>query len=217
MEKKIPTYEEFMAMLDRQAVEAAERAAEADKRAAKAEEEMEALREQMEETDRRMKETDRQMKETDKRIFGINEKVEGIGESNGRFSESYFYNSLYNSMAFGGKNFDAIEKGLKRAQKQPDGKKIKGEYDVVMYNGDTIALIEVKYKVQKEHFEKLRTKQLSVFKELFPQYKDYSFYLGIAGLSFEDGTEKTAEEYGIGILRPKGESVEILDKKLKVY
>jgi hypothetical protein len=154
---------------------------------------------------------------TDEKAEHNKTKIEGIGESNGKFSESYFYNTLLNSMKFGGKNFDEIDKGLKRAKKMPDGKKLKGEYDVVMYNGDTIALIEVKYKVQEEHIEKLRTKQLSVFKQFFPQYKDYNFYLGIAGLAFEEGTEDMAKYYGIGILRPKGESVEILDKKLKVY
>ena len=143
--------------------------------------------------------------------------VDGIGESNGRFSETYFYNTLLNSMRFGGKDFDEIDKGLKRARKLPGGGKLKGEYDVVMYNGNTIALIEVKYKVRKNHIENLKTKQVSVFKELFPQYAKFDFYLGIAGLSFEDDTEKEALEQGIGILRPKGESVEIIDDNLKVY
>ena len=169
------------------------------------------------ETEKQLEETLKGISELRKETKDISEEVKGIGESNGKFSETYFYNTLLNSMKFGGKNFDEIDKGLKRAKKMPDGKKLKGEYDVIMYNGDTIALIEVKYKVQKEHIEKLRTKQLSIFKEFFPQYKDYNFYLGIAGLSFEEGTQDLAKDYGIGILRPKGESVEILDKKLKVY
>ncbi|MCL1947229.1 MAG: hypothetical protein FWF51_08805 [Chitinivibrionia bacterium] len=143
--------------------------------------------------------------------------VDGIGESNGKFCETYFYNTLFSSMHFGGKDFDEIDKGLKRSKKLQNGKKITGEYDVVMYNGDTIALIEVKYKVRKSHIENLKTKQVSVFKELFPQYDKFNFYLGIAGLSFEDNAEKEALEQGIGILRPKGESVEIIDDNLKVY
>jgi len=162
-------------------------------------------------------ESKREWAELKKQISDTRRDVDGIGESNGKFSETYFYNTLLNSMRFGGKDFDEIEKGMKRAKKLPDGKKLTGEYDVVMYNGNTIALIEVKYKVRKNHIENLKTKQVSVFKELFPQYAKFDFYLGIAGLSFEDDTEKEALEQGIGILRPKGESVEIIDDNLKAY
>ncbi|MCL1947774.1 MAG: hypothetical protein FWF51_11610, partial [Chitinivibrionia bacterium] len=88
---------------------------------------------------------------------------------------------------------------------------------VVMYNGDTIALIEVKYKVRKDHIVDLTTDQIKIFKKLFPQYAKFNFYLGIAGLSFEDGIEKEALQQGIGILKPKGENVEIIDDNLKVY
>jgi hypothetical protein len=41
--------------------------------------------------------------------------------------------------------------------------------------------------------------------------------LGIAGLSFEDGAEAEALSKGVGILRPKGESVEVLDQNLKAF
>ncbi|MCL1947459.1 MAG: hypothetical protein FWF51_09990 [Chitinivibrionia bacterium] len=150
-------------------------------------------------------------------IKEMSKEIGGIGDSNGKFSETYFYNSLLNSMHFGGKDFDEIDKGLKRSKKLPNGDKLKGEYDVVMYNGNTIALIEVKYKVKKNHIVNLTTKQVKVFKELFPQYAKFDFYLGLAGLSFEDGIEKEALEQGIGILKPKGENVEIIDDNLKIY
>ena len=170
-----------------------------------------------EEQKRREEKREKEWAELKKQSAEMRTDVDGIGESNGRFSETYFYNTLLNSMRFGGKDFDEIDKGLKRTRKLPGGGKLKGEYDVVMYNGNTIALIEVKYKVRKNHIENLKTKQVSVFKELFPQYAKFDFYLGIAGLSFEDDTEKEALEQGIGILRPKGESVEIIDDNLKVY
>ena len=181
------------------------------------EKELAEIREIQKETATLAKETFKAIRELEVKTDGINNRVEGIGESNGKFSESYFYNTLLNSMRFGKKDFDLIDKGLKRTQKLPDGKKIKGEYDVIMYNGDTVALVEIKYKVQKDHLEELATRQIEAFKKLFPQYANHKFYLGIAGMSFEDGVEKEALKRGIGILRPKGESVEILDEKLKVY
>ena len=227
MEKKkeIPSWEELREMFALSKKESDERWIKKEKEEAKRREEeakREAKRREEEAVraariDALLEKTLKGISELEVKTDDINGEVKGIGESNGKFSETYFYNSLLNSMKFGGKNFDEMDKGLKRAKKLPDGSRLKGEYDVIMYNGDTIALIEVKYKVQKEHIEKLRTKQLSIFKEFFPQYKNHNFYLGIAGLSFEDGTQDLAKDYGIGILRPKGESVEILDKKLKVY
>ncbi|MCL1947912.1 MAG: hypothetical protein FWF51_12310, partial [Chitinivibrionia bacterium] len=104
-----------------------------------------------EERKRNEEKSAKEWEELHKSMKEVHKELGGIGDSNGKFCETYFYNSLLNSMHFGGKDFDRIDKGLKRAQKLPDGKKIAGEYDVVMYNGDTIALIEVKYKVRKDH------------------------------------------------------------------
>ena len=143
--------------------------------------------------------------------------VNGISDSNGKFSETYFFNTLRHSMKFGGKKFYEIDEGTKRSKKMPDGKHLMGEYDVVMYNGDTVALIEVKHRVRMDHIKELIERQVNVFKQLYGQYANYNFFLGIAGMSFERGVEKAAKENGIGILRPKGESVEILDSDLKVY
>ncbi|MDR0303436.1 MAG: hypothetical protein LBH98_01515, partial [Chitinispirillales bacterium] len=65
--------------------------------------------------------------------------------------------------------------------------------------------------------ETLAGTQINVFRQLFPQYVKHKFYLGIAGMSFEDNTEEEALRQGIGVLRPSGENVEILDKELKVF
>ena len=209
-EKKIRTFDEIMEGFDR-----IEKMREKDRKEWaewKKEEKERAAR-----IDAQIERTFKGLEALEKQSAEMRTDVDGIGESNGKFSETYFYNTLFNSMRFGGKEFDQIDKGLKRSKKLSNGDKLKGEYDVVMYNGNTIALIEVKYKVRKNHIENLKTKQVSVFKELFTQYAKFDFYLGIAGLSFEDNTEKEALEQGIGILRPKGESVEIIDDNLKVY
>ena len=141
----------------------------------------------------------------------------GIGESNGMFTEEYFHNSLKNSMSFAGINFDEIDRGLKKTLKKPDGNKLQGEYDVIMYNGDSIALIEIKYRGRKIHVDKLITKMTNNFKELFPKYANYKFYLGIASMAFEEGAVEEALEKGVGILRPKGESVEIIDHHVRAF
>ena len=163
------------------------------------------------------KENERKIDKFNQGMEELRKELGGVGESNGRFTEAYFYSSLFDSMRFGGVDFDEVEKGVKRSQKTPDGKKLKTEFDVVMYNGDTIALIEVKYRVRKEHIANLVEKQVGNFKRIYPHFSNYRFYLGIAGMSFEDEAENEALKNGVGMLRPKGENVEILDENLKAY
>ncbi|MCL2063061.1 MAG: hypothetical protein FWG98_01640 [Candidatus Cloacimonetes bacterium] len=156
-------------------------------------------------------------KESLNRMAELESQIGGIANSNGKLAETYFFNSLKNSMSYGGREFDEIDQGLRKTKKLPEGNHLRGEYDIIMYNGDTIALIEIKYKLNKEDVEKLLGKKLHIFKQLFPKFEKYDFLLGVAGMSFELGAEEEALENGIGILRPKGESVEILDQNLKVY
>jgi hypothetical protein len=117
-------------------------------------------------------------------------------------------------MEFAGIKFTEAYKNLSKNSKKLN---LKGEYDIVLENGDSIALIEIKYRARKDDVDLLMNKQLSIFKLLFPQYANYSFYLGIAGLAFEDDVEEGALSKGVGVLRPKGESIEILDENLRVF
>ena len=150
-------------------------------------------------------------------IDGLRKDTGGISDSNAMYSEYYFYNSLLNTMRFAGIEFDEIAKGLTRAKKMPDGSKIKGEYDIVMYNGNSIALIEIKYKVRKGDTLDLIHKKINSFKTFYPEYKNYAFYLGITGMSFEEGAEKEAKENGVAILKHSGENVIIEDAHVRAY
>ena len=95
--------------------------------------------------------------------------------------------------------------------------RLQGEFDLVMFNGENIALIECKYKAHKSDVEKLITKQVESFKKLFPIYANHKFYLGIASFSFYPELEQFARENGVAILKQKGEVVEIVADNLKAY
>ncbi|MCL2063033.1 MAG: hypothetical protein FWG98_01495 [Candidatus Cloacimonetes bacterium] len=176
------------------------------------------------EADERMKKLDAlmasmtaQVERTSKGITELRAETSGISESNGMFTEAYFHNSMQNSMCFGGIKFDQLDKSFSRSKKMPDGTKIQGEYDIVLYNGDTIALIEIKYRARKGDTMELINRKLSIFKQLFPEYANHKFLLGLGGFSFEKGVENDAKKHGIGILKTKGESIEIIDNHLKIY
>ena len=87
-----------------------------------------------------------------------------------------------------------------------------------MVNGNSIALIEVKYKATKEHLKTLIEKKLDSFKKLFPEFKDHQFYLGLAALSFESKAfEKEILSKGVALLKAVGDHAEIFADNLKVY
>ena len=173
---------------------------------AKRHEEMDRfLTEKFAETDRLMKETDRRMKELQKELGGF-------GQSQGSFAEEYFFNSFEKGEKnFFGKKFDDIDKNLKGRLKD-----LKAEYDIVLYNSDSVAIIEVKFKVKKEHIEQL-IKKAETFRIIYPYYKDFNIYLGLASMVFPLELEDECRQQGIAVIKQMGDMVVIHDENLRVF
>jgi hypothetical protein len=86
-----------------------------------------------------------------------------------------------------------------------------------MLNGDTIALIEVKYKVDKKDVKKLIFDTVAKFKEHFPTYNNYKILLGLGGMSFDKDAIDEAKENGVGIIKVVGDKVEYHTEGIKMY
>ena len=158
------------------------------------------------------KKNEEQYKRTDATLERVGIRLGNIVDNNGLNAEDYFFNSLVDKPELGGIGYDTIVKNF-----IPKSKRGQGEFDIVMYNGENIALIECKYKAHKSDVEKLITKQVESFKKLFPIYANHKFYLGIASFSFYPELEEYAKENGVAILKQKGDVVEIDATNLKVY
>jgi len=159
----------------------------------------------------------RETEKTDARIKELNNLYGGMGESNGRFSETYIYSSLKKTRSFGGIEYQDIQKTRRRRKKTTDSTKREGEFDIYMYNGSSVALIEVKYRVRKKDVDDLINRKMVNFKSLYPEFNGYNFYLGLAGMSIDDDVENQARAKGIGLLKTQGNELEIYDKNLTVY
>jgi hypothetical protein len=166
----------------------------------------------MENLRRQQEATDAQMKKTDERFKKIQEELGGMGSSNGSYAEEYFTNAMKEKMSFAGLHFDEMETNLKA--KAGD---IQDEFDLVLYNGDAIGLIEIKYKARPEDLEKMVDKKVSNFRALFPYYKDYKVYLGLGSMSFNPHVCAKAQELGIGLLKQVGETVEAEPGLVRAY
>jgi type I site-specific restriction-modification system R (restriction) subunit len=175
------------------------------------------LIEQSEKTDRQIAETAKQMAETDKKIAKIHKELGGIGENNGLVAEEIVFHSLAKNKIFAGITFDFVDHGLVRSRKLLDGKNVTGEYDVLLYNGTSVAIIEVKHRVGQEALKRLIEVQLPRFRQIFPEHKDCKMYLGLGGMSFEKDIAEEARSLGIATLTLSGNAVEINDKDVKAW
>lgn len=136
-----------------------------------------------------------------------------MSNSNGAFAEEFFFNDLNKNKTIGGIKFDAINKNVSFSKKG-----INGEFDIVLINGDAIGLIETKYKATEDNLDDLITLKASSFRALFPEFKEYKFYLGLAGMSFDSKkVEDKAHKAGVAILKQKGNVMLMDDANLKVY
>jgi len=173
---------------------------------------------QIKDTDQQIKETDKQIKETDRHLkekfSELKEYVGGIGQNNGDVAESYFYDAIAKTMKIGELDFDIIEKNVKRTNRRQN---IEGEYDIILTNSESVAIIEIKYKFHPNDIDKAVNKKIPVFKRLFPEKKDYKLYIVIAGLSMPDDTKKRAFDNGFIILTQGGGQFNLEHDEIKPY
>jgi Holliday junction resolvase-like predicted endonuclease len=94
---------------------------------------------------------------------------------------------------------------------------VQDEFDVVMYNGTSIAIIEIKYRVHQDFLNTLATSKVENFRKLFPMYAKHKIYLGIASMSFNKEVISEAKKLGIGILKQKGDTIEYDTEYMKAY
>ncbi len=170
---------------------------------------IEKLRESQEKTDEQIKETSEQMKETDRKLNKVAKLVGNIANNQGDVAEEYFINSLEDNMELLGVHFDTLSANLHRRKNN-----IEDEYDIVLVNGENIAIIEVKYKVHENDVKKL-DKKIETFKELFPEYSHLNLYVGIAGFKVYYDAKEYAKEKGYFVLQRKGDMIETYAPSLR--
>ncbi len=172
------------------------------------------------ETDKRFQETDKQFKETDKQfqetkefIKNLSINIDGISKTQGEITEDYFFNILNRNKSIGELEFDNIERNLYQYARH----NLKGEYDIIMFNGDSVLIVEIKNKIRNKDINNLKTKQIANFRELFPNYKDFKIYGAVAGFTIKDELIKKANDEGFFVLQKKGDIMVEKHKNIKSY
>jgi len=161
-----------------------------------------------EDAKRRNEEWEARFKRMDAQTAAMKAEVAGIAKSNGMFAEDVFFRSLWHQKEFAGIHFDDVSDRMKYKLKLPDGKILEDEFDIVMTNDASVAVVETKYRAREKDVTDMAETVVEHFKILFPHYKDYKIYLGLGALAFEDKVVEKARELGIGLIKQVEDAVE---------
>jgi hypothetical protein len=168
------------------------------------------------ETDRLMKESqaksEHAMAQLSAKIEKVNEMLGGMAKSNGMLAEEYFVNSFDKSKHnLFGEKFDLLRKNIKGIEQDHED-----EYDILLINGKSVGIVEVKYKARLDDVAKV-LKKADTFRVNYPKYQNHQVYLGLATLISSDRVEQECIKEGIAFVKQVGDSVVINDKHLKVF
>ena len=169
------------------------------------------LKESQIKTDEQIQELKEVQKETSKavkkvsRLFGISENKQAA------IIEDVFHNSLIKTMTVNGVQYNYIDKNIK----MKEGKKEIGELDIILYNGRTIALIEVKTKAHPNDLI-LLYKLLENYRKKHPT-DQREIFLYYASFCFTSQIEQEASKKGIGLLTVQGDTIESLNDSLVAF
>jgi len=104
---------------------------------------IEAMRQSQAKTDAQLAKSELSWQETKKILSNV-------GINLGHVAEEFFYYALREEKKFGGIQFDEIELNV-----HGRNRKVQDEFDIVLYNGECIGLVEIKHKVHPADLQKL--------------------------------------------------------------
>ena len=67
------------------------------------------------------------------------------------------------------------------------------EYDMVLYNGKHVLILEVKYKAHPDEVGDLATRKTRRLRKHYPQYKNHELHFGIASKIIDEDLIKSAK------------------------
>lgn len=162
---------------------------------------------QIKDTSEQMKKTDEQMKKTDEKLKRMGITLGNVTNNNGEIAEEFFYTSFNKKKELGGIRYDDVERNWRHQRNN-----IKEEYDIIMINGKSIAVLEVKAKAHENDIEKLE-RRVGHFKKLYPMYKKFSVYGGLASLVLTEVVEEKLINKGFFAIKQQGDHVVVHSPK----
>ena len=152
--------------------------------------------------------------ETDRLIKDVSKQIGGMCNRNGDYAEEFFYNALlHRKRPIFGERYDDVL----RKNKVSVNKGFEDEYDILLINGLSVCVVEVKYKADSSDLAQNVLRKAQTFRVNFPRYEHKNVYLAFAGMSFHPLTEQACRKSGIAIIKQVGETMVIHDEHLRAF
>jgi len=163
------------------------------------------LVEAQKETERCFQETERRFQETERQITRLSKEIGNLGGKWGRFVENMVAPAC--ETLFLNREIP-VHQVSQRVRKRLDGKTL--EIDVLVTNENPVLVVEVKSSLSVDDVKEL-IKNLTEFRQFFPEYNHKQLYGAVAGIEIEEGADKYAYRQGLFVLAQRGENVAILN------
>ncbi len=168
---------------------------------------IEAATRQVEETSKEVKKTTRQVEETSKEVKAttraikdLNKKVGGAGQVRGRITEEFFYKALREERRIGVLKFDDIYLNFEAKR---DGRRT--EYDLLLTNGELVAVVEVKHNLRLDNVEDMRKIRAPHARYYLRRFSDKKMLFVMAYMTADTQAVALAHECGYATLSPDGQ------------
>ena len=167
---------------------------------------------QIAKTDAQLAKTDAQLAKTDARLKKLSDMIGGTVNNQGQVVEEFFYRSLAKQLRVGDIKFDAIYRNL-----TGQAKGVQDEFDIVLANGDTLALFEVKTKAHPNLVEVMLRRKIPNLRKVLPHFKNYKVYAGIASLVTYNELIEEVEKHGLFLLTQQGNHLEVVNDQVTCF
>ena len=184
----------------------AEFAKQAEQRQAEADKQIREIRESQrvaqEESDKQIRELRKSQAKTDEKLKKLGIYIGRVSNNQADIIEAFVAATLERYNKIWGITFDSMGHNIKNRVG-----KIEREYDVVLYNGNIIVIVEIKSKAHVNDLDDFEAK-VRDFRYLFPAYEDYTICIGIASPNMNEDVIRECEARGFGAIRIAGEKLE---------
>ncbi|MEN9374303.1 MAG: hypothetical protein RIR79_1855 [Pseudomonadota bacterium] len=163
------------------------------------------------ETDALFAKTEAQMAKTDAKLDKLAKLYGNMSENQGAIAEEFFFNSLKFNPVVGNLRFDRVMSNVIIGS--PSNQQ---EFDIVLVNGNSVAVLEVKQKIHLSALDQLE-KQLIRYRQAVPEHANYTLYGGVAGLSVPKNVVEEAHHRGLFVLKQTGDILTVDAESMRAF
>ena len=184
---------------------------------------------QLAKTDAQLAKTDAQLAKTDARLDRMSERVDrmaekvdrvadkvdrvaqmygGVSNNLGDAAEEFYYNSISANPVLDGVRFDFLVRNTERKMTGSNGNGLANEFDLILVNGHTVWVVEIKYKAHEKDLQRLVEVKAVNFPRLFPEYAGHEQRFALAAFHIHDELKHAALAQGVTVLQRKGDVIE---------